>query len=302
MFAAIVSPSSGMRLRYLHRTLRTFVALAVIALLTACSHVPPRLGIDGARPVSTERADLFRTRVNDDIAALQNGSFLLRVNASQHSIHQQVRQSFLFVRPDRVRSDFFSPGANQLIAMVIVSDGTIRALNLGARTFASGPATLENAERVLSLPFTPGELLLWVAGKAPLTSEASLELFEGDAPGTIFARWELSADRLVEAQFSWIDPASPPQILSLDIIRHSEGSRSTDRAFTSRLTLKGLTDGVTIPEKMEFWIPHLSLQGEFTYERADSNLDPARLPEALFQIRPPRNFRQTGVGTILASQ
>jgi outer membrane lipoprotein-sorting protein len=111
----------------------------------------------------------------------------LRTRADIHVQRGGERQQLigvLLVRtPDSVRFEALSPFGYPLL-MVSIDQGRLTAYMAGANEGVLGPATAETAERLLSLPFEPDDLVGVLAGRVlPPKDLRVAEIHASDAQG-----------------------------------------------------------------------------------------------------------------------
>lgn len=95
---------------------------------------------------------------------------LASVKLHRHIVTEQFKQSFVFERPDSLRVDTFASELNQLAAILLVRDGTLSFVDISQKTYYQEPATTKTIEQFLSLPMEAESLMLWLAGRVPLTA------------------------------------------------------------------------------------------------------------------------------------
>jgi outer membrane lipoprotein-sorting protein len=158
---------------------RKLLSSALVAwVLTGCTIAPP----PPRTPVSEDarRAiDLLVARWHEfsDLRALSD------ITMTKGSEQQQLTGVLLAKRPASLRFEAISP-FGQPFLLVTVNDGKLLAYNAAKNEVTTGPATVETAAQVLSLPFEPDDLVAVLSGRVvPPKDLRVAEIFAPDADG-----------------------------------------------------------------------------------------------------------------------
>jgi outer membrane lipoprotein-sorting protein len=153
-------------------------SVLVAGLLAGCTIAPP----PPRTPISEDarRAiDLLVGRWHEfsDMRALTD------ITMTRGSESQQFTGVLLTKRPTSLRFEAISP-FGQPFLLVAVNEGTLVAYNATTNEVTTGPATVETAADVLSLPFEPDDLVAVLSGRVvPPKDLRVAEIFAPDADG-----------------------------------------------------------------------------------------------------------------------
>jgi outer membrane lipoprotein-sorting protein len=163
----------------LRASARRLLSSALVAgLLTGCTIAPPPL----RTPISEDarRAiDLLVGRWHEfsDMRALAE------LTMKKGSEQQHLTGVLLAKRPTSLRFEAISP-FGQPFLLVTVNAGELIAYNAATNEVTTGPATVETAASMLSLPFEPDDLVAVLSGRVvPPKDLRVAEIFAPDADG-----------------------------------------------------------------------------------------------------------------------
>ena len=163
----------------LRASARRLLSSALVAgLLTGCTIAPPPL----RTPISEDarRAiDLLVGRWHEfsDMRALAE------LTMKKGSEQQHLTGVLLAKRPTSLRFEAISP-FGQPFLLVTVNAGELIAYNAATNEVTTGPATVETAASMLSLPFEPDDLVAVLSGRVvPPKDLRVAEIFPPDADG-----------------------------------------------------------------------------------------------------------------------
>ena len=158
---------------------RRLLSSAIVAwLLTGCTIAPP----PPRAPISEDarRAiDLLvgRWHAFSDLRALTE------ITMKKGSEQQHLTGVLLARTPTSLRFEAISP-FGQPFLFVTVKDGQLLAYNAATNEATTGPATVETAAQILSLPFEPDDLVAVLSGRVvPPKDLRVAEIFAPDADG-----------------------------------------------------------------------------------------------------------------------
>lgn len=80
---------------------------------------------------------------------------------------EQFRQITAFLRPSRLRIDFFDPTGTALLGLVVLDADAFWFLDKENKRVVTGEPSLENLERLTALPLAGGELMDWLCAVVP---------------------------------------------------------------------------------------------------------------------------------------
>ena len=267
------------------------VALSLLIALSGCSTLstPSALNISRGEEATAAETNELLLQVESRQSEVHTGRFLFDTILTQGVSQQKLRQTFVFVRPKVLRTEFFLPGLNQTSLLVTIRDDEIHALDLSERKYLFGESSPENVERLLSIPALPEELMLWVTGRVPFA-----ELRPDNTrvtqlrSGNLGLRVELGDGRSGEFEVT-----RDGLVLNADI----RGEGSDKRLFVSQFEYTPSTSGEAntaprLPSKIQFWISARSVEGEFTPVSSDLN-PPLTSDSRLFHTPIPPSFKRS---------
>ena len=143
--------------RVARRPLSSLLLCLQVALLAACTTVPPREPIgDDARRVLALLAERYSEFIS--MRALAD------VSLTRGGERQRVQGAVLIRAPSSVRMEALSPFGPPLMVLT-VSNGQITAYNALKNEALVGPADSETISKVLRLPLDPDDLVSVLAGR-----------------------------------------------------------------------------------------------------------------------------------------
>jgi outer membrane lipoprotein-sorting protein len=150
----------------------------VVFVLTGCTIAPP----PSRTPVSEDarRAiDLLVARWHE----LSDLRALTEITMKKGSEQQRLTGVLLAKTPASMRFEAISP-FGQPFLLVTINDGQLVAYNAANNEVTTGPATVETAAQMLSLPFEPDDLVAILSGRVvPPKDLRVAEIFAPDADG-----------------------------------------------------------------------------------------------------------------------
>jgi outer membrane lipoprotein-sorting protein len=158
---------------------RKLLSSALVAfVLTGCTIAPP----PSRTPVSEDarRAiDLLVARWHE----LSDLRALTEITMKKGSEQQRLTGVLLAKTPASMRFEAISP-FGQPFLLVTINDGQLVAYNAANNEVTTGPATVETAAQMLSLPFEPDDLVAILSGRVvPPKDLRVAEIFAPDADG-----------------------------------------------------------------------------------------------------------------------
>ncbi|MCC6954907.1 MAG: hypothetical protein IT290_12390 [Deltaproteobacteria bacterium] len=248
--------------------------------------------------VQLAAADKLHENLSRQSQSIQSARELFSLTLRKGIEKQRLKQVVVFQRPDRLRSEFFLPGILQTSALVVARDGTLESLDVTRKTYTSGVASVDNARRLLAVPFTLEELMLWTTGTVFIPNETratDISYWLNPRNDHHYAVIPLEGEREVQVEF--VLEEDRPRLLALDMLEGLE----RERVFVSRFIYSekdndgSNTVDQTLPQKIEFWALDDSLSGEL--ERESTSLYPPELPLSLFRVYPPRAYTRSSLDT-----
>jgi outer membrane lipoprotein-sorting protein len=153
-------------------------SVLVAGILTGCTIAPP--------PPRTPISEDARRAIDLLVGhwhAFSDMRALAEITMKKGSEQQHLTGVLLAKRPTSLRFEAISP-FGQPFLLVTVNDGTLIAYNATTNEVTTGPATVETAAQMLSLPFEPDDLIAVLSGRVvPPKDLRVAEIFAPDADG-----------------------------------------------------------------------------------------------------------------------
>ena len=264
---------------------RCFAFLVLLFLCSCRSSLAPVWKIDEYDPVSSdERGHLIG--ILTEAAREVRSARLLIQGAVRRGIGRESFTSVLvFQRPTKLRLEFFEPGLNRLALQVIVNGKSLDVVDLRGQNLYRGTPSVSLIERMLLVPLSSEELILWFCGRFSPPASSSLVDVEArrDAlGGRHFLRYRLKDDRVIVVAFASDEAGTQAKLkLSALEVRSADGS---EVRFSSQFDYAG---EVPLPRRIKFWVPAQDLEGEIEYKRVVMNPDLRSQAALLFSPQPP---------------
>ena len=194
-------------------------------------------------------------------------------------------QVLVFSRPDKLRLEVFATSLHRLQNIFVASSGAIKAIDFDQARAYSGDADEENVSRLLSLPFSLEQAMLWFAGRFVPPQRAELRTrslyLSADRKQSVL-ELAYSDDRVYRLRFEerargWLSALELRTLLSDELLFYSE-YRYPDST----------SGAVAVPTAMTLKTPDVAL--EFTVESAEVNLPLTADKASVFELDLPANM------------
>lgn len=254
-----------------------FRRLAVILLLlaSACRVRPVTLpeGFHPAPAKSAEQVKQFLEKNSDIITVRARAKLSLRKGIQR----QQVEQHLVFSRPDRLRVEIFASALNQLLAIIVSSNGKLTGFDSGEKVVYTGDASVVNVRRVLSVPLSPEELMLWFCGRVGIPSAfgKGLRLYSSDTNSEFFGEFDTIERRTIS--FILREAGGVLRLSNFSVQQDNETMLNSDFSYESSSPL---------PHEISFSLPAEGVLGKFVVVDAELNPNLAGRP-GLFSLALP---------------
>ncbi|MFN8392595.1 MAG: hypothetical protein U0136_20040 [Bdellovibrionota bacterium] len=255
---------------------RVFFCVLLLTLSGCSLFAKPAPSLKGYTPVSDSmKADVV-AKLAQESARITSARGSLRSTFSKSLHRETVRQIVVFQRPDKMRVELFATSLNQLTLLAVSHDGLIEAYDPGAGVLFRGRDVPANIERVVSVPFSPEELMLWFSGRVPFIEEEieKVDVLEHKGGGRQAVRLLLKDGRRIEAEFT---AGGAPHLVTLVLL----GRKGSDPVFVSKTTY---APGGDVPQHASIQVSGENIDGELEYESFTLNPDLSSSRVPLFQI------------------
>jgi len=203
---------------------------------------------------------------------------------------QKFRQIIVFHRPDRFRSELLATNFNQPTNIVVTQGSFLQGIDFQEKRFLEGSPSLKNVKQLLSVPFFPEELMLWLSGTFGVVPGADFigqNLFLERGSERFLIEFLYRDNRAVQLRGSVRLKDRFVRCDALEIL----DQKSRNRVFTSEFAYEG---ELKIPSTITFWLQESELQGELSVSEVKPN--PGEIPERLFSLVQPNGFRSIELG------
>ncbi len=266
-----------------------FLLAAMLLFSTSCSlfFSRPRTSLRGLDTVNEQVAAALTRSLREQAARTTSMRALLHVTLGRAGVKQDFSQVVVFYRPSELRVELFATQLHRLVSMVIANQGQLSAYIPEQNQAYRGSATPDNVARLLRIPFSPEELMLWLAGefKVPYVGEIdSLTALRSKRRDRVVIDVALRDGRRILASFR-SEPDAPNrfELQSLEILIAESNKSLFFSEFTYASTQRA-------PTQIDFELRAESLKGTIAFRQQELNppLDKS-LREKLFRIRIPRS-------------
>ena len=258
-----------------------------LLLLQGCFLFPPRplTELSGLKPVKPDVAQALLQQVNENSGSIKTFQAMGSLSVRRSVIKQKLSEVIVFERPDKLRVELFASEFNRLTAFLIVAGETLEARDLTAQKTYAGQATRQNMSRLLKLPFTPEEMMLWTTGRYVVQAEelAAYRALSDERGSHKVLELNYVDGRQVLIATSQADGRPACAQICIDSLEvRSQAEKKT--AFFSSYTWQAGKNN-SIPHSISFEFPELSLKGELKFRDITLNEDLGERKEKLFAIQ-----------------
>jgi hypothetical protein len=256
--------------------IQKFSFLSILLLLNGCSiffSAPKELDFSAFDRIGSNETQSLYAKLGYPVPELQGASSAYKAVIQDGLNKQQGKQVVIFKRPDKLRINIFATNLNQLTAYFVCSEKKIYGYDASEKKQYIGTATRENIERLINIPFSTEEVMLWLAGRMFPISDSNVlqkQLFVDKKSDRIGGKLLLRDGRIIHF-FLHHAPASANQLLldSLEVRR----TVSDEVIFTSTNSWleEDYKSVFPVPSKIEFSLPQDSLSGTLNKEEFHIN-------------------------------
>ena len=286
--------------------MRCFQPLILIFLMFCLSgcprtpHLPDESEYSPLNQAQTQQLFLGMSRQMQQVESLRAR---MEATIKKGPLEQKSLVVAVFQRPSLLRLEFFATALNRLAAIIIAKNNQLQAVDLMNREVYQGTASPDNFLRLLSVPFTPEQFMLWLSGRYPLLAPESQS-------------WTARASKDQQTALIHIENQGHETTLLLvslsgcfnDIEKnsaHSCGrliaievhSSAGESLLYSSFSYAKLNESITstsspvLPSALNFWLGSGSTHGTIEFKEAESNVSFNTDIDRLFTLRTPANSR-----------
>lgn len=220
------------------------------------------------------------TQLNASVAEVRSFRSLAQLNARKSFGDEQLKQVVVFVRPDKLRVEFFEPTLAQLLVLIVVHDGVIRGIEKSEKRAFVGSARRENIAKLLSVPLETEAAMLWFVGRYALPSADSVKsvALYRLSPDTILLVVQDVDGRDSYVQYRLFRPTATMVVERLVLVRQSDEQVLLEAKYhyvaNAALPL--------VPSQIEVALPQQDTTAVLTYESPVVN--PPNVRDQLFTL------------------
>lgn len=258
-----------------------FILLIVLLLsLSACPRPQhPSLIGDNFLPGETDREKFLWSVITERADKMQSFRASARLRVMEGKASAIFQQVIVFFRPDRFRLEISASSLQKLVHLFVAKEGTLMGFDNEEFVLYQGSASVENIQKLLSLPFSLEQSMLWFCGRFLLPKDGegvkSALATSPDGEQEVL-RLTYQNGRRVELRFEGRE-----RVL-LTGLRLEEKGRTI---FTEYLYKPGLD----VPEAIKLVVPERDLVLFIEYDLVIEN--PAIASTRLFEIRIPKGVK-----------
>ena len=190
-----------------------------------------------------------------------------------------LRQIAIFEKPDNSRIEILQPGLNQTASIIVTRNGELIAYSALKKVGYRGQANIENYYRLLGLPMSTEELMMWLAGV--ILTSGELDFYQDLQKGKYIAI-NRDGKREIHTEFEIVkgDICNNPDFR----VRAVEIAYEGDLLFSSQYFYQ--ENQLT---QIKFYLEEVDLSGEMGLEHVGKNFDLNNKREKLFYFELPSN-------------
>lgn len=279
------------------------LSLTTFSVLGGCrARVLPFDDLDKCAPVSDELKQEILSQIAESNSRIASLRALIKGKV-KHGIREDTfSQVVVFERPDKLRIELFATSMNRLTALVLTRGGRLHAVNPLERIVYRGTASKANMQRLLTVPFIPEEMMMWLSGRfilpeedsqirsrihlCPDTSQAVMDLALVNGR-TIRAVYRIDNTDLLMKNRGGAGEDQPALVLdSMEVRRIQEASLLVSRFFYDTRSRLG-SGQVRMPSRLVFQLPEADISGVFVFKKGKVNPDLADQTDKLFEFKTP---------------
>jgi outer membrane lipoprotein-sorting protein len=270
--------------------------LFICFLYSSCVTRPKLPSIENYQELNSDAKVAFIEELNLIQTDIQTFRALARTTLREGVSRTTLRQVIVFSRPEKLRLEFFATSFNRLVSLVVANDAEIQAIDFDEGIGYQGKASAKNIERLLTMPFSLEQSMLWFTGKflPPAQRELlSSSLLISDDGGEYFLRLVYRDNRYFGLRYS---ASSDPEqdkislrLLSLELRDYSKDQLLLFTEYFYDNYTKETDNDFYIPTRIKLFFPSRNIQVEQRYEKVFVNEDITGIPDTLFTILFPEN-------------
>ena len=258
-----------------------FAAILSTVAIWGCVKQPQLIDTDNYREASSEESKSYLLQAQQQAAAIHSLRALITARIKHLLSEETLTQVLVFERPDKLRLELFATNLNRLVVLISCHQGQLQAADPINHRLYQGAADYQNINKLLSLPFSGEELMLWAAGRPPLLSSESLppvSVKVEKSETRVYLSYAAGGGREFQMLFALQSGRQLGRLLALDAADAENNRFSTTFHWDAGLD----SDNIELPRELKFSLDALGLRGVFHLTEARVNPDLTNVPEALF--------------------
>ena len=148
--------------------------LSSLLCLVSCTRAPTYIDQSGFSVASAPLRQAVVAGATLGIHDINAGRALIELELDATIGKKRLTQVTVFERPDKLRLEFFATKLNHLTALIVSNNQGIFALDTDRSIVYRGQVSVATIERLLTVPFAPEELMLWLVGRFAPPDEQKL--------------------------------------------------------------------------------------------------------------------------------
>ena len=277
----------------IHATIRARrgAMLVLLLILSGCwRSAPGPLSLEGYRAVYEPEQTTVSLLLKEKAQKVRALRALYRTTLRKSIERQQFKQIIVFERPDRFRSELLATNFNQPTNLVVTEGSHLQGIDFPEKRFFDGGATLQNLQKLLTVPFLPEELMLWLIGAVQPVNGSDLigtKYFLERGSDKFAGEFTYRPDRVIQIRGTI---RAKERYLQLDGLTVFD-RKSRKETFSSTYEYDEASATPTLPSRIQFWVPEREIQGELVADGLSVNPAPETLSDRLFQLSPTKSLR-----------
>jgi hypothetical protein len=254
--------------------MKRFILLLVVLFCGGCSLFTKGKLADWASfpSVSEQEQKCLVKAVSDQQHSINTFRGLIAATIAVGRAKYNLRQIAIFERPNNSRIEILQPGLNQTASIVVTRDGELVAYSALKKVGYRGQANIENYYRLLGLPMSTDELMMWLSGTVVSAGNVSF-YYNNEMYSYLAVSRDDKREMRTEFEIEKGQICGNPQLK----IRALEIDYEGDLLFSSQFQYAG-----NELELIKFYLEEVDLSGELKLQHVGRNFDVSTKREKLF--------------------
>ena len=280
----------------LNSTVNVLLAIGLIFSLSSCSFISSIFTDTQVRELANvsqeESTQLFNELYLDSqhISELRIQSDII---LSKGILSRKFLQSFVFIRPDKLRIDTFVTSLNRLVSLIVTNNGKYGVLDSEKKLFHKGFVNRNSLMQILKAPLTVDSFILAVCGKFNPSNLIKWTIYRDINSNSYVLIGNYDRDLLIDLEFNKSDQTNSEIIISkITLINKSSNKIESEirYSYSNSLKVEIGTKQIIFPNIVDVVIPSEGGRLSIEHERVLPGVSKDHA-DKIFKISPPKGIK-----------